>query len=163
MQRIVFCACLMIIANSAAALDAECDPLVKASEARISQSAWHTVTEGDELTLEAMKVAGKFFMQMDGSWQAMPMNLDNAEKIAIGQMQDGSIKVTECKMLDSVVLDGRALDVFSYKAEIVGSGMPASTSTLYIGKDDGLPYKLTDSDGGTQVTHRYEGVTAPAL
>jgi hypothetical protein len=163
MQRIVITTLLAALSHTVVALEPECDPLIKASEARLAQSAWHSVTEDEEVRVEAMKVAGQFYMQLEGEWQPMPMDLDAAEKIIIGQMQDGTIKVSECQMLASEVVDGREMNVISYRSEIVGAGMPATTAKLYIGKNDGLPYKMIDSDGSTQVTHVYENLAAPAL
>lgn len=141
------------------ALDAACTPLVNASEAKLAQAAWHSVTESTGIKLEAIKVDGQFFMQMDGKWKKFPIDLDKAEKTAITQMQDGSIKVTNCKDEGSETLDGMEMTVLSYTSEVPESGIPAANAKLYIGKNDGLPYK--NSSDNTTATYRYTDVVAP--
>jgi hypothetical protein len=159
MKRFLTATILLALLPPAFALDAACDPLLKASEAKLAQVAWHSVTESTGIKLEAIKVDGQFFMQMDGKWKKVPMDLDKAEKIAITQMQDGGIKVTNCKDEGSETVDGMEMTVLSYTSEIPKSGLSAANAKLYIGKDDGLPYK-TSSDN-TTATYRYKDVIAP--
>ncbi len=145
-------------------LDASCTPLIQSSEAKIAQPAWHSVTQTTGMSLEAMKVDGKFYIQMDGKWMAAPMDLDKAEKIAISQLQNGDIKVSHCKEEGTETLDGIEMQIFSYTSEIPASGLPATTAKLYIGKTDNLPYKITDGNAqATTVTYRYKDISAPTL
>ncbi|EIJ35522.1 hypothetical protein [Thiothrix nivea] len=164
MKRILTTAALLALLPPAFALDAACDPLVKSSEAKIAQPAWHVVVEGGGTKLESIKVDDQFFMSQGDKWMKSPMNLDEAEKIAIKQMQDGGIKITNCKDEGTETVDGVEMNILSYTTEIPGSGFPAVTAKLYIGKDDGLPYKSVaeDEDKTTTVT-RYQDVVAPKL
>jgi hypothetical protein len=145
--------------SSAAQPDAACEPIIKASETKIAQPAWHSVTEGDGVRLEAIKVDGQFFMSEDGKWQKAPMDMDAAEKIVIGMMRDGSVRLSNCKEDGTETVEGVEMTVLSYHSEMEGMG--SSTNKLYIGKADGLPYK-TEADGTTN-TVRYQDVTAPKL
>lgn len=146
------------------AFDNACEPIIQASEAKIAQTAWHSSSEMEGLKMEAIKIDKQFFMQMDGKWQKSPMNLDKAEKVAIEQMRSDKIKITDCKTETGETVDGKAMSVITYTTEVPNSGIPAATTTLYIGKEDHLPYKLVDKDkGNTLITYRYKDVVAPKL
>lgn len=160
MKRFLTATILLALFPPAFALDAACDPLLKASEAKLVQVTWHSVTESTGIKLEAIKVDGQFFMQMDGKWKKLPVDImDKAEKTAITQMQEGIIKVTNCKDEGSETLDGMEMTVLSYTSEVPESGVPAENAKLYIGKDDGLPYK--NSSENTTATYHYKDVVAP--
>lgn len=161
MKRLIAATALFTLLPPAFALDAACEPILNASEAKLAQAAWHTTVESDGTTLESIKVDGQFFMRMDGKWQKSPMNLDEAEKIAIGMMKDGSLKVTNCQAEGEDKVDDITVTVLSSHSEAGGLG--AGTVKLYIGKDDGLPYKSVTDDGKTISSTRYQGVSAPKL
>lgn len=161
MKRSLTMAVFFTLASPALALDSACEPLIKASEAKISQPAWHSVIAADDVHLEAIKVDGQYFTLMEGTWQTSPMNLDEAERIAIAMMRDGGIKVTDCKDEGTEILDGMKMTVLSYYTEVPGSGMPGGVARLLIGQQDGLPYRATSEPDGTTVTYRYQGVSAP--
>lgn len=150
-------------ASSATTIDPACAAVIKASEAKLAQAAWHTITEADGLKLEAIKVNEQFFMNTEGTWQPAP-DLSHAERVVIGMMKDGSLKMTDCKEEGSDTLDGIEVAVLSYHSDMAGIG--AGTNQVYIGKADGLPYKsLTTTDKGELSTQtvRYKEVTAPPL
>lgn len=149
--------------TSTTTVDPACDAVIKASEAKLVQAAWHTVTEADGLKLEAIKLNEQFFMSTEGKWQQAP-DLSHAERVAIGMMKDGSIKMTECKEQGTETLDGVEVVMFSYHSDMAGMG--AGTNQIYIGKLDGLPYKsLAKTDKGemSSQTTRYKDVVAPTL
>lgn len=144
-------------------VDTVCEVVIKASEAKLAQAAWYAITETDGLKLEAIKVDGQFFMSTDGQWQQGP-DMSQAEKVAIGMMKDGSIKITACKEEGTDTLDGVEVTILSYHSEMTGIG--AGTNQLYIGKADGLPYKSlakTDKGETSSQTMRYKDVIAPKL
>lgn len=161
MKRIVAATALFSFLSPAFALDAACEPILKASEAKLTQAAWHSTVETEGAKLESIKVDGQFFMSMDGKWQKSPMNLDDAEKTAISMIKDGSIKVTDCKDEGNETVDGVAVTVLSYHSEAGDLG--GGAVKLYIGKDDGLPYKSVTDDGKTTSSTRYQDVSAPKL
>ena len=161
MKRLCAATVLFMLLPPAFALDAACEPILNASEAKLTQAAWHSTVKTDGATLESIKVDGQFFMSMGGKWQKSPMNLDEAEKIAIGMMKDGSIKVTNCKDEGEDTLDGVAVTVLSYQSEAGDLG--GGAVKLYIGKDDGLPYQSVTDDGKTTSSTRYKDIAAPKL
>ncbi len=161
MKQWLMASVLLALLPPVFALDAACDPLIKSSEAKISQVAWHSITESEGLKLEAIKLDGQFFMKIDGKWQKFPIDLDEAEKTAITQMQEGNIKITDCKDEGTETVDGMEMNLLSFITEIPDSGIPAAKALLSIGKEDGLPYQSSSAD--TLVTYRYKDVVAPEL
>ena len=149
--------------SPAFALDATCEPIVKASETKIAQPTWHSVIEVDGMKLEAMKVDGQFFMATDGKWQKAPMDMDTAEKITIGMMKDGTIQLSNCKEDEAENVDGVEMTVLSYHSDMKDMG--SGTAKLYIGKADGLPYKFLSDSAGEQHTQtvRYQNISIPTL
>lgn len=144
-------------------VDTACEAVIKASEAKLAQATWHMITEADGLKLEAIKLNDQFFMNAEGKWQPAP-DLSHAERVAIGMMKDGTIKMTDCKAEGSDTLDGVEVMILSYHSDMAGMG--AGTNQLYIGKADGLPYKSlakTDKGGTSSQTIRYKEVVAPQL
>lgn len=161
MKRLCAATVLFTLLPPVFALDAACEPIVKASEAKLAQVAWHSTVKTDGATLESIKVDGQFFMSMDGKWQKSPMNLDESEKIAIGMIKDGSLKVTDCKNEGEETIDGVAVTVLSYQSE--AGDLDSGAVKLYIGKDDGLPYQSVTDDGKTTSATRYKDIAAPKL
>lgn len=150
-------------ASTAVTIDAACEPVLKASEAKLAQAAWHTITESSGFKLEVIKVDGQFFMNNDSQWQQGP-DMSHAEKVVIGMMKDGSMALSDCKQEDSTILDGVEVTIISYHTEMKEMG--AGTTQLYMGKNDGLPYKsLAKTDKGETSTQtiRYKDVLAPKL
>ncbi len=80
--------------SAALALDAACEPILAASEARIKVPAWRTVSEvNTNFKLETLKVDGKFYNRIDsGKWKVMPSNIDEAERTLLAQIRSGEVK-----------------------------------------------------------------------
>jgi hypothetical protein len=160
-QIFTFTLLALLTANPAFALDAVCNPIIKASTQKIAQAAWHSITESKNKKMEAMKVDGKFFMRIDGGKWQKGADFDNGDKVMVGMIQSGKAKVTNCKDEGSETLDGIATTVTSYTIEIAGMPVPATNIKLYTGKDDSLPYR----ELGESVikNYRYKEVLAPTL
>lgn len=145
------------------ALDSACEPLLKASEAKLAQESWHSITESKDLKVQAIKLKGEYFVEFDGKWQKSPMDMNQAEIAALELIKSGTLKITECKDEGSETLDGIDMQVFSYSSEIPGSGVPKTTSKLYIGKADGLPYKTLLDQEGSVNTIKYQDISPPKI
>jgi hypothetical protein len=151
---------LVVASPSVSALDAACEPVVKASEARINQPAWHSIMEfGKGERMEAIKVSGQFFHQIDGKWAKFPVNLDVAEGKILAQIRSGEVKLTDCKVVGNDIVEGVPVTLVSSRTEM--TGVPPSGATLYIGKQDGLPYRQVGD--GVTVVYRYKDVVVPKL
>ena len=149
---------LVVAPPSAFALDAACEAILKASEARIKQPAWHSITEiGGGTRMEAIKSDGQFFRKTGGKWAKFPASVDDAERKLLAQIRSGEVKLTQCKVLGSDVVEGEPVTVVGSRTEM--QGMPAREAKLYIGKRDGLPYRQTGEN--FTVVYRYKDVVAP--
>jgi hypothetical protein len=141
----------LLTPSLAIALDASCAPMVSASEARISQPAWHSIAVmNGNFRMELIKASGAYFQQVGGAWSKSEIDLDAAEKDMIARLRSGEVKISQCSSGTTEVLDG--VEVYSFKSRIEMQGAPAQESTLYIGKADGLPYKQV----GKTVTVSYK-------
>jgi hypothetical protein len=160
LSPVFVCALGLLPLPAAQAQDAACMPVLKATEALLAQSAWHSVSQLDaETKVEAMKVGGKFYSNINNAWMAMPMDLDAVSRKTVEQMRSGAIKLSNCKAAGDDTVDGVAVSKLEYHVEMQGA--PAADAVLYVGKSDNLPYRQTGSE--VTVTYKYKGVTAPAL
>lgn len=159
LYRIATAAFLLIATPHSFALDAACAPILAAGEARTKLAAWHSIANLSNMQMESMKINGQFFQKLHGKWMKSRINFDENEKTMIQQVTNGTIKLTECKSLGADVVDGIPVNVVSSKIEMPGA--PASTSKLYIGKQDGLPYKQIGDT--VNVVYKYKGFSAPQL
>jgi hypothetical protein len=114
---------------------------------------------GDGMRMEAIKANGQFFQQIEGKWTKFAVNLDVAETRLLAQIRSGEVKLTDCKVLGTEVLEGMPVTVVSSRTEIEGT--PPGSATLYVGQQDGLPYRQTAED--VTVTYRYKDIVAPNL
>jgi hypothetical protein len=151
---------LALASTSGLALESECEAILKASEARMKQASWHSITELEGgMKMEVIKSDGTFYRNVGDQWVVFPVNIDDAERELMAQIRSGEIKLTECKTIGSDVVDGVPVTIVSTRTEMPGA--PAGTGQLSIGKADGLPYRQT-ADHLT-VVYKYKGVTAPKL
>jgi hypothetical protein len=151
---------LALVSPSVFALDAACEAVLKASEARIKQPAWHSIADfAGGMRMEVIKTNGQYFRQFDGKWGKFPINLDDAETKLLAQIRSGEIKLTQCEVLGSDTVEGTPVTVVSSRTEMQGA--PPAGAKLYIGQLDGLPYRQTSEN--LTVAYRYKDVVAPKL
>ena len=149
----------LVATPSVFALDATCEMVLKASEARIDQPAWHSITETGGMRMEAIKANGQFYRRTSEKWTKFPVNIDDTERKLLTQIRSGELKMTQCKVVGSDSVDGIPVTVVSSRTELKGA--PPGDAKLYIGKLDGLPYRQTGEK--FTVVYRYKGVVAPKL
>jgi hypothetical protein len=157
----LFALSLLALASPAVyALDAKCQAVLDASEARIRQPAWHSTMEfAGGIRMEAIKANGQFFRRTDGKWAKFSIDLDAAEGKLLGQIRNGEVKLTQCNVVGSDMVDGTAVTVVASTTEM--PGVPPAESRLYIGQQDGLPYRQTGKS--VTVIYRYKDVAEPKL
>ncbi len=144
----------------ALALEPACEAILKAGETRMQQPAWHSITElVGGMKLEFIKSGGKFYHNNGDGWAVFPVDVEAAERDLIAQIRSGEIKLTQCKKIGSDVIAGVDVTIVSSHTEM--QGLPPATGQLFVGEDDGLPYRQTAK--GMSVIYKYEGVTAPKL
>ncbi len=142
---------------SAFALDATCEMVLKAAEARIQQPTWHSITQVGEMRMEVIKADGQFYRRIGEKWAKSSVNIDDAERKFIAQARNGEWKMSECKVAGNDKVDGVPVTVVSSRTEV--KDMPPADAKLYIGKSDGLPYRQTGKD--MTVEYRYKNIVAP--
>ena len=142
-----------------AALHADpCAPIVAAYERLAAVPAYRQViTAFGQPPVEAVAVGDRLFMKDGDTWDSLelkPGARQEMMKTVIGQ--PGGLK--NCARKPDANLDGRAMEVFTYKPPPVDD-LPAGEQTLWIGAADGLPRRM-ETDALDMVIG-YEGVTAP--
>lgn len=145
------------------ALDAACEPFVKAAEKTTAQAARHNVSElGGGLRSEAIIKDGQMYMQVSGKWMKGPSTFTTNEKQLNAEMRSGKIKVSNCKKLGAETVDGIATTVYSYDMEIPEMGAFGSkkNAKVYIGGDGLIHAQLADE---VKVRIRYTDVSVPKL
>lgn len=143
------------------AVDLRCQPIIKASQARIAQPSWHSVTviHANHSKMEFMKTGGKFYMRSnDGVWKKMSFSLDDTERKFLDQISKGDVPLSQCKNAGEETVEGVTTIAVSYRVELE-KGKPSQESTLFIGKADGLPYQQTTNT--FKVTYRYKNIVEP--
>lgn len=151
---------LALLSTEALALDPACNPMIQASEARMNQPAWHSVTVvNGNFRMEHIKANGAFYKQVSGKWSKSPISFDEAERAMLAQIRNGEIKLTQCVSGGTDTVDGVPVRVF--KSRIRMQGAPEEESTLYIGKSDGLPYRQVGK--AVNVLYTYRNVSPPKI
>ena len=156
-------ALLALIASVPAhALDAACEPYVKASEKTSAQPARHQVMSlgADGLRSESIIKDGQMFMQINGKWVKGPPDFFKMEQEQFADLKSGKIKLSDCKKLGRETVDGIATSVYSVHVEVTKMPVPGATAKFYIG-DDGLIHAIAGEGYKTRV--RYTNVVAPKL
>lgn len=121
--------------------------------------AFHEKIEQDGTSMEMTAIGDTLYMAMDSETTALPLPPGGREKLFAGIFD--VFTVTDCTALPDEALDGRATKVFDYVLPPDGGLIPkALTQRVWIGVDDGLPYKATNPTGSVVIT--YEGIEAPA-
>lgn len=111
-----------------AGVDAACAPILKASLTRAAAPAWESVAvvSPGNFKMEALKVGGQHYMRMNGAgWKKAPLDLSEAERKMVAQINSGEIKLTGCKDGGKGNIDGVATRIVSYTIEMKGA--PAAT------------------------------------
>lgn len=143
-----------------AGVEPACQAVIDASVARAAMPASAQVAQVKNMTMEMISVDGKAYIRNNNEkWKSFGVTIAQAERDAIAQMKSGQIKLSKCKAGADAVIDGVATRSLSYIVEMTGA--PAESSTVFIGKSDGLPYAQQNSK--MKVRYRYKGVTAPKL
>ncbi|MFY2764653.1 hypothetical protein [Arenimonas sp. MALMAid1274] len=165
MNRSILCLpfVLLLAAGPAAAVEAACEPYLRAAEKTASQPARHTISEVDGGRMELIFVGGKAYSRFDtGKWQVMPdaaaNNLMAAEKKLVAAIRSGEYRMSGCRKLPAEKIEGVTMTVYAYTLTLPNS--PAGEAKVYIGADGLVHGQRGD---GAVVRHRYRAVSAPAL
>lgn len=147
---------LALLATPALAkVDAACQPVVAAAEAKIGAPAFHDRKEMEGMTIQMIKLGEDLYVNSGGGWQHMT----SKASLSLGGFRkgvdSGEIQLSQCKKLGRETVAGRSTSVYQFTS---GAGGTTGVGKVWIG-DDGLPYRETAA--GTDSTVSYTGVTAP--
>jgi len=152
---------LLLATLPAAALEAACEPYLKAVEKTAAQPSRHSVSDlGEGMRTEVIITGGQMYMQLDGQWMKGPPNFVKNEQQLNAELRSGKLKLFDCKKLGRETVGGIATTVYSYQLDLQGLPQPKEPAKAYIG-DDGLIH--AQSSDGAKVRTRFTGVTAPKL
>lgn len=157
LPAIIFC-CLIPLHN-AVALDANCEPIMKANEASMKTPTWQKISTltGKDFKMEIRKIDGQYYMLMGKTWKKQPASFNATVESFDNLVHSGKIKLSNCKEEGSETIEGIDTTVISYRVEMQDG--PTANAKVYIGKTDGLPY--ADASANTQSRYSYKGVVAP--
>lgn len=143
----------------ASAAPADCAAIAAAFERMGTVPAFHEKIEQDGTTFEATAIGDTLYMVMDGETTELPLPPGGRQKLFATVFD--TLTVTDCSAQPDDTIDGRPMKVFAYVLPPDGGLITeAIDQSVWIGADDGLPYKATNPSGTVIVT--YEGIEAPA-
>ncbi|UJW85419.1 hypothetical protein [Devosia sp. SL43] len=142
----------------ALAAPADCEALAEAYGKLGTVPAFRQQVEQDGTKLETIAVGDNLYMNMDGEWTALPLSPGGRAAMFEGTFDILLIK--ECSVSGEEMLNGKAMVVYDYVLPpIEGLSTEPMPQKVWVGKDDGLPYLVTNPTGQSIVS--YEGVEAP--
>lgn len=153
-------ACLLFAGwfNPAFAAPQDCVDIEAAFEKLGQVPAFQQSIVQDGMNMEATAIGDTLYMAIEGEVTELPLT-EGARAQMFASVFD-ILTVTDCVSLPGEDLDGTAMRVFEYLVPASPPFAPeAITQRLWVGVDDGLPYRVTNPTG--EVTLRYEGVEAP--
>ncbi|HMO80852.1 MAG TPA: hypothetical protein PKD24_08670 [Pyrinomonadaceae bacterium] len=93
--------------------------------------------------VEMVIISNETFMNMGGKWQKMPAS-DLSSILSIRQAftDEGMKWIDDVSYKGEETLDGKPVYIYTYRGKTPGGG-PDFSSKLWIGKNDGLPLRIT--------------------
>jgi hypothetical protein len=143
----------------ALALDAACQRVADASIKRFDAPAYHSRQKLETGTNEMIKIDGNFYMRHPKmAWRKAPPMINVAFLKKTAKETEALLIACEREKRDSVA--GVAADIYRFTVkDPTGTAKEPLTSRVWIGVDDGLPYREVGS--GFDGTTTYVGVKAP--
>jgi hypothetical protein len=136
----------------------DCAEIAAAFEKLGQVPAFQQTILQDGMSMEATAIGDTLYMAMEGEVHTLPL-VDGGRAEMFASIFD-ILTVKDCAALPGEELDGRAMQVFEYLLPPNPPFVPEATmQRLWVGVEDGLPYRATNPTG--EVTLRYEGVEAP--
>lgn len=142
-----------------AALDPDCEAVIKVNEVSANAPTWEKIVAGpNNFKIETRKINNQYYSRINGgNWLKQNAGFDAAVKNFAKETRTGKIKVTRCQNEGSETLNGVETSIISFHVEMAGA--PPSKGKVYIGKADGLPY--AESSDKMQTEYHYQNIVAP--
>jgi hypothetical protein len=143
-------AMVLLIAASAQANPA-CETLIKAMRAFSDQPGIRQNTyEKDTLRLQSISLRDAIYLREggDGPWRKMPFDLEKRRQMAEEALK--SMPPSDCTGPRTETRDGVEVDIYSYKQPDPMKPGQFTSSSLWIGRADGLPRRIVLSETSYQ-------------
>lgn len=153
-------ALLVLASGTAPALAApeDCAAIAAAFTKMGGVTAFREQIEQSGLSFEATAIGDTLYMKSDGEISEIPLGEGGRAQMFAGVFDVLAVK--DCKALADDAIDGRTMKVYEYVLPADGGLIPEPiTQQLWIGTDDGLPYRATNPTGHIEIS--YDGVEAP--
>lgn len=141
--------------------DSACEPLVKAMRAFSEQPSIRQSTyDKDILLMQSISLRDAMYLREggDGPWRKVPFDLDKRKQMAEQALK--SMPPSDCSGPRAETHDGVAVNIYSYKQPNPMKPGEFTSSSLWIGRADGLPRRMVLSDTSYQ-SIEYGTFTAP--
>ena len=139
----------------------DCAPVTAAFEAQASAP-----TLSQTMTMQGRKMRSVFIgdtlhAEMEGVWKTVQMKPGGRLGMMRGMLGMAG-GLSECADLGTETLDGTKVRVLSYRPPAFPGAGPSGLQKIWIGLDDGLPYRLVGEVDGLEAVFAYKDVKAPA-
>jgi hypothetical protein len=136
----------------------DCEALAEAFGKLGTVPAFSQQVEQDGTKLETVIIGDSLYMNMGGEWTTLP--LAPGGRAAMFAKTFDILVIKECSVAGSETLNGKDMTVYDYiLPPIEGLSTEALPQKVWVGKDDGLPYLVTNPTGQSVIS--YDGVEAP--
>jgi len=143
-------AALLLIPGLAHA-DPACEPLLKAMRAFSEQPSIRQSTyDKDALLMQSISLKDAMYVREGGNgpWRKVPFDLDRRKQMAEQALK--SMPPSDCSGPRAETRDGIAVNIYSYKQPNPMKPGEFTSSSLWIGRADGLPRRMVLSDTSYQ-------------
>ena len=145
------------------ALAGPCDDVKTAYDRlAVAPAVAQTVTMTGMPPMRMVTIGDTLYMdQGEGTWITVPLQPGMRAEMMAKTVPDASA-LSGCSEVGSETLDGAAMTVIEYTPPPM-EGMAPAPQKVWIGAEDGLPYRMTSVQDGEpfEMSIGYEGVTAP--
>ncbi|MDO9416153.1 hypothetical protein [Pararhizobium sp.] len=165
MKRFVFSSVLLSGALLSTAANADdCETILKSYEALAATPSYsQTIVSKDSSKMQSVAIGDLLYLNADGTWQKVQLQPGGRLGILKSFVPDAA-SLKDCTQDGSEELNGKAMTIYSYTPpaiEGMGDAGKSGPQKLWVGNDDGLPYRMVAVNEGIEMTIAYDGVAAP--
>lgn len=131
--------------------DPTCEPLVKVMRAFSEQPGIRQNTyDKDVLLMQSISLKDAMYVREggDGPWRKVPFDLDKRKQMAEQALK--SMPPSDCSGPRAETRDGVAIDIYAYKQPNPMKPGEFTSSSLWVGRADGLPRRMVLSETSYQ-------------
>lgn len=163
-QAMIFTAAIAICALSVEARADDCAVIFKAFTDLSAVPQYASTTTQDGIAMKAVVIGDTVYANPGGKWTKVPLKAGGRLGMLKSFVPDAA-SLKDCKAGTADEIEGKAMATYSYIVPVPENMKQFAgpdtdkPQTVWIGADDGLPYKMVA--GGIELTVTYAGVVAP--